>query len=177
MPIGAGIAHEGNANLSEIVGDSIRFGFVLPNRDGEKTYLEGSVPKLTVPEALEMIRARMRHFRENVEGRESVGDKVRRKAIAAQGRIFVAEVAASGSKAERMELGMMMSPHSHTQLVPLSKVRGLGAPRVSISRHGSISGLPAGVLGVLPDNEGRLFRRALDLSVRFRRKLAALRGR
>lgn len=145
----AGVGEDGQPLFAELADDRLTFGVAL--RDGKLALVE--VPRLLLGEGRRWVRDRLARFAKYEDCRESAEEAIRRKALAAQGRIFLQRLKAGQDAEFLAELRTMFSPDSHDQGVPLTTVRAAPPVAITVSATGEVFGLPD---SKLRDTEGRL---------------------
>ena len=110
------------------------------------------MPKLDIHTAIVWIQQRLKGFEKYPKSRESQNDAIRRKGIAAMGQSFVSSVKSAGKGHVPMEVDMMFSKDSHSQIGNIEKtLRRRGVVNIQLNLDGTVIGLYD---RVMVDNDG-----------------------
>lgn len=152
--VGGRSDHKPGAVYAEEINGDLHFAALL--RSGS---LAGQTVRIVTPvmeseQILALVIRRLASFMARHGARESPEHAVIRKAVAAQGKLAIAQAKHLMNPMQRMELDMMLSKSSHAQALPYEQSQG--KPVVRVSATGTVTGLTS---TLLLDNAGGRYRR------------------
>ena len=114
-----------------------------------------TMPHIDISDGIAWVNKRIKGFSANPKARESYEAAILRKGIAAMGNDFVEACKAKGGKSVKMELDMMMSPDSHSQIGDMDKIAKMpGVVHIDIETVGNMRG---NAFGMMDDNDGNVY--------------------